>query len=228
MVTPVVVNQIVSLAICLIATSQSSQRIQLSVKTNQVLAFRQSIDIIAQVVQHNLIGICISQFIALTLRIIIIITILAINSFIILTRIVNCFIILNRTAIGTQLDIHVNLSLLVLTGLSGNKDYTGSTTRTIKSCRSSILQHGNILNIILRNVAQRSTVRSTVHNDKRFRICIQRSDTTDFDTTLTGTRSTGTTTKLKTRSGTNQSIGYVSGNVLGKFFRANHCCRTGK
>ena len=52
-----------------------------------------------------------------------------------------------------QITVVVNLSLTSLRILCSDEDYTIGTLRTIDGCRRCILQHGDIFNIIRRDVA---------------------------------------------------------------------------
>ena len=62
-----------------------------------------------------------------------------------------------------QITVVVNLSLTCLCTLCRDEDNTICTLRTVDSCRRSILQHSDVLNIVRRNIADARSL-ETIHN----------------------------------------------------------------
>ena len=86
-----------------------------------------------------------------------------------------------RDNINTEVTLVVDLQrLILLTTLSRDDNHTVSSTRTVDSTSRSILQHLDCLDIIRREVADRSTHRHTVDDIQRS-CATERTDTTDAD-----------------------------------------------
>ena len=137
-------------------------------------------------------------------------------------------IVLHGATVRSPLHVDVHLCLLRLSLLGCDKNHTSGTTGTVEGGRSSVLQHGDALDIILWNVGEVAAIRSTVDNHKGFGVGIHRGDTTDVDGTLRSTWLTARSTNLQTRDGTNEGVGYVGGDFLAQFLRPHHGGRTCK
>ena len=87
-------------------------------------------------------------------------------------------------SLGNVLSLNVtivrNYGLTRLSTLGGNQDYTICTLRTIDSCRSSILQHGNVLNVRRSNVTDAGYWESVYDVERRV-VTSDRTTTTHLD-----------------------------------------------
>ena len=219
-VAPVVVYHVVGLAVRLVAASQRGVRVQSAVHADEAFTCGKRVDVVPQVSHHDVVGIHVGSFRALTLSVVIVVVILSVYRFVILARVVDGLIVLHGTAVGTPLHVHVDLRLLVLSAFGGDQDDTGSATRAVQRCGSGILQHCHRFDVLLRNVAQRCAVGSAVHNNQRVGCGVHGGDTTDFNASLACTGGTGTATKLKTGRASHQGVSHVGRDVLGELFRA--------
>ena len=76
-------------------------------------------------------------------------------------------IVLHGAARAAPFGLEVDVGFANVAFLCGNQDDTGGTTGTIQCCAGGILQHGDALDVLLRNIAQGSRIGSTVYDDQR-------------------------------------------------------------
>ena len=143
-------------------------------------------------------------------------------------RIVNHFIFLQRSSVSTPLSIKSHLSLSRHIGPFGSDDnYTISTTSTVKSIGSRILQYCHWLNVVRIDIINITAIRSAVHNNQRVILCIDWAKTTNLDGWL-WTRSTVIGSQCHTRHSTCQGISNIRHLRLLQLFGTNHLSRTRK
>ena len=209
-----------------IAIAQCGIGVQLSVHTDELLSVGHSIYLIAQSTDQVAIGCIVSLSSRHTLRVEVVVVESSVCQLIVFGRVVNLVILLYGTAVGTPAHVYVDARCRLVTLLGGDDDDTGSTTGTVQSGRSGILQYRHRLDVLLRDVAQRRLIGSTIDNDQRVGLGIHRSNTADVDLTLVGTRSTRAATNLQARNRTGQCIGHVGGHVLVELGGTHHRGRT--
>ena len=171
-ILPVVGLQIVFLAVQTgVYAANSGFRIDLAVETNETLTGRNIEYVIAQsklfVVKHvgvdPLVGGGSRESVAVE-SVVVELTIVDLS---ILLRVGDDIVVLHSAAGATPFSFEIDVGFANTAFLGSNQDDTGSTTCTIQCCAGGILQHGDALDVLLRNIAQGSRIGSTVDDDQR-------------------------------------------------------------
>ncbi len=150
-VKPIVGGQIVIGIVIINHTAESRVRIQLAIGTNQSLSVGNVIHVVLQTVALTANHVVNSPYISLRVRVALRKRVILKSSevcFVVLRGIFDIVVILLSTRIGTKFYINRNFSLTGLSTLGGYENNTVCTTRTIKSCRGSILKNCHILDIV--------------------------------------------------------------------------------
>ena len=146
-IVPVVVSHIIVFAIARESSTQRGVGVQLTIGADELLSVGHSINIVAQVLQHDVVSPCVQGITCLTMGSTIVGK-LCIVSLIILAWVGNNVIVLHGASVGTPLSINRNLGIAVLAALGGDNNHTSSTTGTIQSSRGGIFQNGNALDVV--------------------------------------------------------------------------------
>ena len=126
---------------------------------------------------------------------------------------------------GSDAGIEVNLDFSFLTFLCSDDDDTVSSAATIDRSRCSVLQHLNRLDIVTVKVVQTCLCRHTIDDVERV-VVVQRSDTTDTNSSLT--RKITFICDVHTRNTSLEGFHRVVFVLLSKFVNANNRYRTSK
>ena len=224
----VVGKNVVRLAIGIVGTTQRSVRVQLAVDTDEVLTFGNGVRVVLQTLvaaEHTVVGPLVSGFSSHTVAGGIVVQLLVVGLYE-LVGVSNGLILLDGARVGTPLHVHIDLRCSSRTLLGGHQDHTGGTTGTIQSCRGSILQNSDALDILRRNVQKTRAVGRTVDNDQRINVGIHRGKTTDGDMTAVGTGRTAGTVNLQARNGTHEGVLHIGRDLLTQFVSAYDSSRT--
>ena len=146
-IVPVVVSHIIVFAIAREGAAQGGVGVQLAIGADELLSVGHSINIVAQVLQHDVVSPCV-QLVARQAMGSTIVGILCIVSLIILAWVGNNVIVLHGASVGTPLGINRNLGIAVLAALGGDNNHTSSATSTIQGSRGGIFQNGNALDVV--------------------------------------------------------------------------------
>ena len=218
---PVVRLQIVGLTVELVRTAEGGVRVQLAVAADQVLAFRERIDIVTEVVHH----------IAVRARERVrgrgagreeIIVQRGIVSLVELAGLGDDVVVLDAAAVHTHAHIDIDLRVAGTAALGGHEDDAGGATGTVQGGGSRILQDGDALDVTLRDVGQAGRIRSAVDDDERIGRSGQGGDTADVDATAAGTRGAGGTLHLETGNLADQGVGNIGRRALLQFIGFHH------
>ena len=172
LIHPVVRGKGIEFSVVINTITQGGIRVQAAVGSNEILSLRNGIDHIAQ---SALVACLAHGFVGSNMRIesrhaliayIIIIESLVIG-FIILGRVGDAVVVDGCTTVAAPLSLEADGSLLCLTLLGGNHDYTIGTTGTIEGVGCCILQHCDTLHIVRVEVIPSAIVRSTIHDNER-------------------------------------------------------------
>ena len=218
---PVVRLQIVGLTVELVRTAEGGVRVQLAVAADQVLAFRERIDIVTEVVHH----------IAVRTRERVrgrgagreeIIVQRGIVSLVELAGLGDDVVVLDTAAVHTHAHVDIDLRVAGTAALGGHEDDSGGATGAVQGGGSRILQDGDALDVTLRDVGQAGRIRSAVDDDERIGRSGQGGDTADVDATAAGTRGAGGTFHLETGHLADQGVGNIGRRALLQFIGFHH------
>ena len=129
--------------------------------------------LVAQLVKHHAVGLDVGSACAEAVAIEIFVVVLSVCSLVIFTWVGNDIVVLNRTAVDTNLGLNINGAVGRATLLGGDEDDAACATCTVESGRSSVLEHGHRLNLACRNLREVARIRSTVHDDQRIHSSVE-------------------------------------------------------
>ena len=218
---PVVRLQIVGLTVELVRTAEGGVRVQLAVAADQILAFRERIDIVTELVHHVAVRACESVRGRGAGREEIIVQ-RGIVSLVELAGLGDDVVVLDAAAVHAHAHVHIDLRVAGTAALGGHEDDAGGATGTVQGGGSRILQDGDALDVTLRDVGQAGRIRSAVDDDERIGRSGQGGDTADVDATAAGTRGAGGTLHLETGHLADQGVGNIGRRALLQFIGFHH------
>ena len=224
---PVVRLQIVGLTVELVRTAEGGVRVQLAVAADQILAFRERIDIVTELVHHVAVRACESVRGRGAGREEIIVQ-RGIVSLVELAGLGDDVVVLDAAAVHAHAHVDIDLRVAGTAALGGHEDDAGGATGTVQGGGGRILQDGDALDVTLRDVGQAGRIRSAVDDDERIGRSGQGGDTADVDAAAAGTRGAGGTLHLETGHLADQGVGHVGRRALLQFFGFHHGRGAGK
>ena len=129
--------------------------------------------------------------------------------FVVLGRISNVVIVTSSARVRTPLCINSDRGCTFLTILGSDDDNTIGTTCTVKGSRSCILQYSHRCNILWVDRVHISIKRSTIYNNQRLAISVNRTDTTNTNLEICNTWLASSRIDLDTRYLTCQGLYWV-------------------
>ena len=191
--------------------AQRGGGVQLAVHAHQLLAFRNGIDLVTQVLEHILVGLEVGLLHGHTTIIVVVVVEHGVGSLIVFGRVSDGVVVHDGAGVHTPAGIEVYDGIIVFGAPGGDQDDAGGAAGAVQGGGSGVLEDGDTFNIALGDIGKGSGVGGAVNNHQRIRTGIHGGDTADVDGTGTCTRSTGGASDLQTGHLAHQSVGDVGG-----------------
>ena len=227
-ILPVIGSQQVAVAVRRrVDVAQRGVGVDFTVGADEILALGHIVNLITEAANQLVVGVALSGRSSVTEFIDTIIIHGTVNRLVVESRIVHVLVVANGTRVDTHLGIDRNDCIAALAALGGHHDDTVGTTRTVEGRRGSVLEDGQVLDVVRVDEGQVTVIGDTVDNPQRVGARRDGADTANHHLgSRTGLTRSGL--QLNTGRSTRKQLSDVRRLHLGDILGFNHRSRTGE